>query len=177
MTERTITRYCTECGEPQKEVRREVPYPESGLNNVLLFNVPVWTCANQHEEIEIPAVTGLHDLLAQMIIRKPAPLVGQEVRFLRRRVGLTAKEFAHKIALTPVRLSQLENTRTGIHKRADLLVRLCMAALLAARDSKPFPNDLAHLVDLLDQTWDLGSHRIRHNEQAPPDNEWEEAPA
>ena len=174
VSERPVRR-CTECGEPQVAGRRDVPYPESGLGNVLLFNVPVWTCANHHEEIEIPAVSELHDLLAHMIIRKPAALVGQEVRFLRRRVGLTAKEFAAKIALTPVRLSQIENTKTGIRKRADLLIRLSMAALIAARDSKPFPSDLAHLVDQLEQTWDLGSHRLRHNEQAPPDQEWEEA--
>jgi transcriptional regulator with XRE-family HTH domain len=152
-----------------------VPYPESGLNNVLLFNVPVWKCANGHEEIEIPAVTELHELLAHMIIRKPAPLVGEEVRFLRRRVGLTGREFAAKIGLSSVRLSQIENKKTGIHKRGDLLIRFSMAVLISGRDSKPFPSDLAHLVDQLEQTWDVGSHRLRHNEEAPADQEWEEA--
>ena len=45
-------------------------YPESGLNNVQLVNVPVWVCANGHEELEIPAVTELHELLAHMIVRE-----------------------------------------------------------------------------------------------------------
>jgi DNA-binding transcriptional regulator YiaG len=175
MTEFNRIRRCTDCGEPQTVARKETQYPESGLNNVRLFNVPVWTCINGHEEVEIPAVTELHELLAHMVIRKPAPLVGPEVRFLRRRVGLTAKDFAPRIGLTPVRLSQLENNHTGIHKRADLLIRLSVAALIAARDSKPFPNDLAHFVDQLEQAWDIGSHCLRHNELAAPDHEWEEA--
>jgi DNA-binding transcriptional regulator YiaG len=175
MTNPTHNRSCTECGEPQNVVRKRVSYPESGLNNVELFNVPVWTCVNGHEELEIPAVSELHELLAHMIIRKPAPIVGAEVKFLRRRVGMTAKEFAPRIGLTPVRLSQLENTRTGIHKRADLLIRLSIAALIAARDAKPFPNDLGHFVEQLEQAWDVGAHCLRHKDQAPTDHEWEEA--
>src|SRR4029079_14090159 len=92
-------RRCTECGETQVATRKDTPYPESGLTNVLLLNVPAWVCANNHVEIEIPAVTALHELLAHMIIRKPASLVGREVLFLRRRVGLAAKDFAPKIGL------------------------------------------------------------------------------
>lgn len=175
MSERHSIRHCTECGEPQQQVRRSVPYPESGLDNVVLINVPVWICANGHDEIEIPAVTELHELLAHKIIRKPAPIVGPEIKFLRRRVGLTAKDFAAKIGLTPVRLSQLENLKTGLPKRADLLIRLSMAALIAARDSRPFPNDLANLVEQFEATWDVGSHRLKHNDNAAPEHEWEEA--
>jgi transcriptional regulator with XRE-family HTH domain len=166
-------RRCTDCGEPQTQTRRTVNYPESGLNNVVLSNVPVWVCPNNHEEKEIPAISQLHELLAQMIIRKPAPLVGAEIRFLRRRVDLTAKEFAAKIGLTPVRLSQLENLKDGVHKRADLLVRLSIAALIATRDSKPFPNDLGHLVDQLERALDTGAHRLRHTDS--PFREWVEA--
>ncbi len=168
-------RPCQECGEAQSLERRDTAYPESGLSNVWLMNVPAWVCPNNHEEIEIPAVTQLHELLAHMIIRKPASLVGQEVRFLRRRVGLAAKDFAPKIGLSAVRLSQLENMREGIPKRVDLLIRLSIAALIAARDSKPFPNDLAPFIDQLEQAWDIGSHRLRHRDCAEPNHEWEEA--
>lgn len=177
MTHTSHPRRCVECGLPQELAHTTVMYPESGLKNVQLSNVPAWKCAEGHEEIEIPAVQELHELLAHLIIRKPAPIVGPEIKFLRRRVGMSAKEFAGRIGLSPVRLSQLENLQTRIHKRADLLIRLSMAALIASRDAKPFPNDLGHFVDQLEQGWDVGTHRLKHNENALPDRAWEVAVA
>ncbi len=172
MTSTQDIRRCTECGEPQRPERRAVDYPESGLLNVQLLNVPVWICVNGHEEIEIPAVTQLHELLAHMIIRKPAAITGPEIRFLRRRVGIQAKDFALKIGLTPVALSRFENGHHRVSRRSDLLIRLAAAALMAARDSKPFPADLVPLVDTL-EAWDIGSHRLRHVDSAPPEQEWQ----
>ena len=172
----TEPRRCVECGEAQTVVHKDVSYPESGLDNVQLLNLPVWVCTNNHEEAVIPAVNELHELLAHLIIRKPAPIVGPEIRFLRRRVGLTAKDFAARIGLTPVRLSQLENTKKGLPKRADLLIRLSLAILLSARDAKPLPEDLAHLVEQLHATLgEMGVHRIKHNENVRRSQEWQEA--
>ncbi len=52
---------------------------------------------------------------------------------------------------------------------------LAAAALIAARDSKPFPTDLAPLVDGL-EAWDIGAHRVRHINAGPADCEWELEP-
>lgn len=172
MTRELPIRRCTGCGEPQMEERRVVDYPESGLDNVQLVNVPVWVCKNGHEELEIPAVTQLHELLAQLIVRKPANLTGQEVRFLRRRVNMQAKEFAERIGLTPVALSRFETGKSPIRPRTGLLIRLAAAILIAARDNKPVPADLVPLLEKL-EAWDIGSHRLRHVESAPPDQEWQ----
>jgi putative zinc finger/helix-turn-helix YgiT family protein len=165
-------RRCTECGQPQRQDRRTVDYPESGLTNVELFNVPVWVCENNHEEVEIPAVSQLHELLAHLIIRKPAILSGGEIKFLRRRVDIQAKEFAQRIGLTPVSLSRFENGQRKVSRRIDLLIRLSAAAMIAARNNKPFPADLAPLVRTL-EAWDIGNHRLRHVDAAVPDHEWE----
>jgi transcriptional regulator with XRE-family HTH domain len=137
-----------------------------------LFNVPVWICPNGHEEIEIPAVTQLHELLAQLIIRKPATITGPEIKFLRRRIGIQAKEFAKRIGLTAVALSRFETGRT-VSRKIDLLIKLSAAAMIAARDGKPFPSDLVPLVEKL-ETWDIGSHRLRHVDSAPPNAEWQQ---
>jgi DNA-binding transcriptional regulator YiaG len=134
--------------------------------------VPVWTCSNNHDEVEIPAVTQLHELLAHLIIRKPASISGPEIKFLRRRVGIQAKDFAQRIGLTPEALSRFETGRRRVSRRIDLLIRLSAAALIAARDSKPFPADLAPPVNSL-EAWDIGSHRLRHVDSAPPEHEWE----
>ena len=169
-------RRCTECGAIQHVFRKTVPYAESGLDNVELSNVPVWICENEHQEVEIPAVTELHELLAHMIMRKPAFLDGAEIKFLRRRVELSAKEFAERIGITPQHLSRLENDRRK-SKVFDLLIRLFVASLVAARDRKPFPADLAPFVNQLEDAWNIGAHRLRHNDQAPPEHEWEETAA
>jgi putative zinc finger/helix-turn-helix YgiT family protein len=175
MTDAVAIRRCTECGQPQRQERRTVDYPESGLGNVQLGNVPVWVCPKGHEEVEIPAITELHELLAHLIIRKPASITGPEIKFLRRRIGIQAKDFAERIGLTPVALSRFETGRNHVSRRIDLLIRLSAAALLAARDNKPFPADLAPLVDTL-EAWDIGSHRLRHVDSAPPEHEWEADP-
>jgi putative zinc finger/helix-turn-helix YgiT family protein len=172
MTDARDPRRCAECGEPQHEERRTVDYPESGLTNVQLANVPVWVCANGHDELEIPAVTQLHELLAHLIIRKPASLTGGEIRFLRRRIGIQAKEFAERIGLTPVALSRFETGKFRVSRRTDLLIKLSVAALIAARDNKPLPADLVPLLNRL-EAWDIGSHRLRHVDSAPPECEWQ----
>ncbi|MDP1571929.1 MAG: helix-turn-helix domain-containing protein [Vicinamibacterales bacterium] len=170
----TKVRRCVDCGAPQEQVRRAIDYAESGLDNVRLLNVPVWVCTNGHEELAVPAVTELHAMLAQLIIRKPAPLRGAEIRFLRRQTGLQAKEFAERIGLTPVSLSRFETNARHATRRVDLLIRLAAAALIAGRDGNPFPSDLAPLVERL-EAWDVGSHTLRHVEAAAPEREWETA--
>lgn len=171
MTDVLLIRRCIECGLPQRQDRRTVDYLESGLTNVELFNVPVWVCPNDHQEVEIPAVTQLHELLAHLIIRKPAIITGPEIKFLRRRVGIQSKEFAQRIGLTPVSLSRFENGQRRVSRRIDLLIRLSAAALIASRDNKPFPADLAPLVRTL-EAWDIGHHRLRHVDSALPEHEW-----
>jgi len=128
--------------------------------------------------VEVPATKQLHELLAQLVIRKPVALVGEELRFLRRRIDLPAKDFAGRIGLSPVRLSQLENSTQTIVRRTDLLVRLYVAAVLASRDDIDFPKDLVPLVvELETGDGDLGEHLVRHNDNAPANHEWEDASA
>lgn len=107
-----------------------------------------------------------------MIIRKPANLTGQEIRFLRRRVDMQAKEFAARIGLTPVALSRFETGKRAVSARTGLLIRLATAVLIAAGDNKPIPADLVPLLEGL-EAWDIGSHRLRHVESAPPNEEWQ----
>ncbi len=166
-------RRCTECGAPQHEDHCRTAYPESGLDNVELHNVPVWICENHHRELVIPAVTQLHELLAHMIIRKPAFLNGHEIRFLRKRLAMPATAFAKRIALSPVHLSRLENGKRKITKPYDLLIRLVWASLIAERDNTPIPSDLAKLVDDLETAWAIGRHQVRHHSTSSPDREWE----
>jgi DNA-binding transcriptional regulator YiaG len=173
MSENQLRR-CVECGEAQRLVRGTSDYPESGLDNVQLLNVPLWVCINKHEELEVPAVEELHDLLAHMVVRQPAPLSAKDIRFLRKRLQLTAREFSAQMGWTPEWQSQLENGHVTAQRPADLLMKLACGALLAKKTGRA-PGNMAQLVEELEAAWPLGAHRLRHNDEA--EHEWEEATA
>ena len=61
-------RRCFECGGRLRHIHKTVQYVESGLDNVWLNNVPVWLCASGHQALNIPAVSQLHDVLADLIV-------------------------------------------------------------------------------------------------------------
>lgn len=165
-------RRCAECGAPQQGVHTTTDYPESGLDNVRLVDVPVWQCANGHQEFQIPNAEQLHGLLANVLIRKPAALRGSELRFLRKEVGLSGKAFARRLGMTPEHLSRLETGARGITSTIDLLVRLAVAWELTRRRQIEFPADVEPFVTRLEARPEAGDHRVQHHADAPPDRQW-----
>lgn len=151
-------------------------YPESGLENVQLLNVPIWRCESGHEEVEVPNVEQLHDLLAHQVVRQPAPLSSRDIRFLRRRLRLSARDFSSRMGWTPEWQSQLENGHQVATRTADLLMRLACGVLLAERTGES-ANDLARLVVEMEATMTATGHRLRHSDRMFPNQEWEVATA
>jgi YgiT-type zinc finger domain-containing protein len=158
---------CGDCGEQMKPVQATIPYPESGLDNVVLVNVPVWRCPNGHEEYEIPAVQQLHDVLAEAIVEKPAPLVGREVRYLRKHLGLSAKDFAGYLGINAVSLSRIENAKRAVTTTLDRLARFLYAQLAAAHACQPCVKSLVQVLgSLREGAFPLPDHRIEHLDTA-----------
>ncbi len=158
-------RRCFECGGRLRHIHKTVRYVESGLDNVWLNNVPAWTCGSGHEALEIPAVDQLHDVLADLIVKKSTPMVGAEMRFLRKRIGLTAQQFAGRLGISAVHLSRLENGRRGLQRTMDLLVRLFCAHTLAEARHQPCPTELTAILEQLESGEHSSTeHRIRHQE-------------
>lgn len=154
---------CGECGEAMRCERSTIRYPESGLDNVFLINVPVWRCSNRHEEYEIPAAQQLHDVLAEVIIEKRGPLVGPEIRYLRKHLGLNAIDFSGYLGINPVSLSRIENVKRGVTSTIDRLVRLLFAQLLAAHQNSPCPKSLLPILEGMRQgAFPVTDHRIEH---------------
>ena len=120
---------CEECGKALRERKpREYRYRESGLNNVILTGIRVFECPEGHGDFpEIPNIVGLHQLIARMIAQKSAPLTGPEFRFLRKEMGLKAKDLARHLGTTDVNLSRWETGDTPINPAADRLLRLLFA--------------------------------------------------
>jgi putative zinc finger/helix-turn-helix YgiT family protein len=92
---------------------------------VALTGIRVFWCPGCRAEYpEIPNVIGLHRTIASALARKPSPLTGAEFRFLRKEIGLKAKELAKHLGTTDVNLSRWETGETPINPAADRLVRV-----------------------------------------------------
>ena len=100
-------------------------YVLSGLKNVYLMGIRVRVCPKcKIESPIIPRMADLHDLIRQLLVRKPELLAGDEIRFLRKNAGLSAKDFAEFINESPSHLSRVENGKTpALGPQADKLAR------------------------------------------------------
>ena len=170
-------RRCTECGEPQRLTRTTTDYPESGLDNVKLVDVPVWECGNGHQEVEIPKAEQLHGLLVNALVSKSAALTGPEIRFLRKELGMSGRAFAIRLGMTPEHLSRLETGRRTVSPTTSLLLRLAVAWELTRRRRIEFPSELQPFVRDLEAASDAGAHRVQYRGDAPRRQPWTPLPA
>lgn len=133
------TENCSNCGEMATARRMSYRFDEMGVP-VLLQNIEVIECPHcGNTDPIIPNMSGLMKVLASAIICNPCKLNGQEIRYLRKYVNKSAREFARYLNLDHTHLSKLENDRYEINPRLDRLVRLIVGAMapeLAAESSK-----------------------------------------
>jgi len=123
---------------PWKRETQDYQYTESGLSNVVLKNITVYKCPCGDEMAEIPAIERIHQKIAEYLFRKPALLSGEEIRFLRKEMGLKAVELANLLGVSKVTVSRWENSAKPIGILSDRLIRLLYLGFLEkkARMSK-----------------------------------------
>jgi DNA-binding transcriptional regulator YiaG len=103
---------------------------DSGLPNVYLIGVKYWVCAKcRAQSAEIPAPERLMNVIAESIVMKQGVLGGPEIRFLRKRAGKKAAEFAALINKTPEHFSKLETGALPLQEPTDKLIRLTYGLL------------------------------------------------
>jgi DNA-binding transcriptional regulator YiaG len=108
---------------------------DSGLPNVYLIGVRYWVCEEcGAQSAEIPAPEQLMNLIAESVVMKPGMLTGREIRFLRKRVGKRAADFAALINKTPEHFSKLETEALPLHEPTDKLIRLTYGMLHADKE-------------------------------------------
>src|SRR5260370_20196249 len=77
-------------------------YVGYGLSNVYLSGVKYSVCRRcGMQSAEIPALKELLKALARTIVEKRSQLTGDEIRFLRKRLGKKSADFAAMLGLTP----------------------------------------------------------------------------
>ncbi len=120
---------CPSCGsEKMSFTRGHHHFRESGLDNVHLINVDIWSCSDCGEKIvSIPRSAELMKSICESILLKPMPLSGAEIRFLRKNLAVKINEFAQLLGMDRVTVSRWENGHEKPSRSADRLVRLTYA--------------------------------------------------
>ena len=133
---------------------RPYHYVGSGLKNVYLVGVKYWVCSVCGKQAaELPSLRGLLTSIARTLVEKKSPLVGEQVRFLRKRLGRPSKEFAALIGVTPERYSAMEAKEGLLAEGRDKLVRFVYRVF--SRDRK-LKNALSNAQQI--EQWLLALH-------------------
>jgi YgiT-type zinc finger domain-containing protein len=121
---------CRNCGKPARRIQRNYLFRESGLPNVILKDIEVVTCdhCGSGEPI-IPRFDEVIRLIISATVRKPRPLRGEDVRFLRKHVDMNAETFAALIGVDKTTLSKWENNQIQIGASSDRLIRAAALGL------------------------------------------------
>jgi putative zinc finger/helix-turn-helix YgiT family protein len=149
---------CTNCEEQVIPERRNYQYSESGLSNVILQGVEVADCPKcGTSDVIIPRMAKIHRAIAQALANSPARLTGEQLRFLRKHLGLSGEQLGRYLHTDKTKISKWERGEDQIGPATDRLVRLLAAAL----DSELRPGVSAiaeHLPQISDESgkvWEL----------------------
>jgi putative zinc finger/helix-turn-helix YgiT family protein len=121
---------CGNCGETANVIRGDYRYKESGLRNVILSGVELIRCPKcGAEDPVIPRMNELHRALALAVASQPFRLQGEDVRYLRKYLGMTQDKFAELLHIHKSNLSKWENNEDKIGEQSDRLIRTVVLTL------------------------------------------------
>jgi transcriptional regulator with XRE-family HTH domain len=127
---------CPECNELLKKELSLYRYKESGLDNVYLENTPVYKCSCGISFPSIFRLPRLNELIAEALLFKPTLLDGKEIRFIRKNMRLSSKNFAKKLGIEKTTLSKWENNTQPHRESYDRFIRsLCLIYKGVTKDS------------------------------------------
>ncbi len=116
---------CPSCKHIMENRRlNEYQYLESGLDNVILEGIYTFKCACGESIVKIPVVDELHRLIGLRIIGKNFSLTGNEIRFLRKNMGMSAIKIATLMGVDNATVSRWEHGKQEVSKPHDRLLRL-----------------------------------------------------
>ncbi len=146
---------CTNCGTAVTPALRNYRDRESGLPNVVLQGVEVADCPKcGNSDVMIPRLAKVHRAIAQALVNSPARLTGEQLRFLRKHLGLSGDQMGSYLHTDRTKISKWENGVDRIGPTMDRLIRLVAATL----DSELLPGASAvaeHLPQISDKPGNL----------------------
>lgn len=118
---------CDACHKGEIRIKRQQSYhyKECGLDNVYLTNIDLRVCDACGTKVpRLRRMPELHSTIARAVAMQPCPLRGQDIRFLRKQLGFSAKEWATLLRTDASTLSRWENDQQEIGTQSDCLIRL-----------------------------------------------------
>jgi len=115
---------CSKCGSEARIVRGDYDFKETGLRDLVLLDIQLIKCGKcGNVDPILSGVDDLMDLIAVAILQKPYRLQGEELRFLRKHIGVGQEEFAKLLHVDRTTLSKWENNEDPIGVQSDLWAR------------------------------------------------------
>ena len=120
---------CSNCGAKARVVRGDYVWEDVDLP-VTLKNVEQVKCSKcGNADVVIPRLAQVMRTLAHAVIHKPYRLRGEEVRFLRKYLGMTGADFSALLKVDKTTLSKWENNDDPVGDQSDRLIRAVATAL------------------------------------------------
>src|SRR6266853_1220865 len=103
---------CTNCDAEATQMRGNYLFSDSGLSNLVLKNIEIIKCDQcGNSDPIISKSKDIYRALARAIVSKPFALTGEEIRFLRKYLGMSQDTFASHLHSDKAVLSRWENDR------------------------------------------------------------------
>lgn len=132
---------CVMCGSATLPPTLEERPLHFGLEGARIAGARVHRCPACGEEFEeLPPAEELLDALTAQVAELGRPLRGEEIRFLRKRLGWAQKDFAESFCVDKTTVSKWENDRVRMDAFKDKMLRM-----LAVRG--PLLEDYGHDTD------------------------------
>lgn len=157
----------------EKLATREEPFHflDSGLSYVYLVGIKYYVHVDGKILAEIPAVKELMQLIARDLFSKKGSLTGEEIRFLRKRLGKKQAEFASAIGVEPETFSRYENDKLAVSEASDKLIRLVYLLLSGDQNLAEAKSELEELL----RTWHVSSQPKKIVKRVD-NNAWKDEP-
>jgi DNA-binding transcriptional regulator YiaG len=110
-------------------------YRESGLDNVFLEGGVLFHQTAYGEGVSFVDFDGLHRAIGLWLVRRPSPLDGAALRFIRHELDLTQEDLARRLGVDEQALRRWEKARARpIHGAVDRLLRCLYAGSLGLHE-------------------------------------------
>jgi putative transcriptional regulator len=119
---------CSMCGSKLNiEKKTLFHYTNCGLPKIYLKGIQSMKCSNKscgEEEVTIPNIEELHQLLAEKIAGQSNVLLPEEIRFLRTHLGFSGVDFSKVIGVSPETVSRWEKGSVNMKEATERLLRV-----------------------------------------------------